>query len=240
MTAALDVVETPLPVGGTSRASQRWPLSVRGLTVRYAGRPSAALTGLDLDVRCGEVVAVVGPSGCGKSTLLSVLLKFREPDAGRVLVGGTDLTELDPHEWRQGIGWVGQRPYLFAASVADNIRLGRSNATDDEVRDAARRAAAEDFICALPDGFATRLGERGVGLSAGQRQRVAIARAFLRDAPLLLLDEPTAALDAETESAVIESLTSLARGRTVLLTSHRRALFTRVDRLIELGAEAAA
>jgi thiol reductant ABC exporter CydD subunit len=237
MSAALDVAELHLPVAGTRRVPEASaPLRVSGLTVRYPGRTSAALLGLDLEVHPGEVVAVVGPSGCGKSTLLSVLLRFREPDAGRVLVGELDLTEIDPEAWRQRIGWVGQRPYLFAASVADNIRLGRPDATDDEVRDAARRAAAEDFIRELPEGFATMLGERGVGLSVGQRQRVAIARAFLRDAPLLLLDEPTASLDAVAEGAVIESLTSLTRGRTVLLTSHRPALFTRADRVVVLDA----
>jgi ABC-type multidrug transport system fused ATPase/permease subunit len=193
----------------------------------------AALDGVTLAINPGEVVAVVGPSGCGKSTLLSVLLRFADPVCGRVLVDDVDLTEFDVGQWRRQLGWVSQRPRLFAGSVADNIRLGAPSASDSAVAKAAHAAAA-DFIDTLPDGFHTRVGEGGVGLSVGQSQRIAIARAFLRDAPLLLLDEPTTGLDADTEGAVSDTLVNLMQGRTVVLTSHRSALFTRADRVIRL------
>ncbi len=233
--AALDILDSKGPITGGWRVAGALS-SVRGagLTVRYPGRTAAAIEDLDFVLNAGEMVAVVGPSGCGKSTLLAVLLKFREPDAGQVLVDGVDLADIEPHSWRQMVGWVGQRPHLFAASVEENIRLGRPTATDRQVRVAARQAAAEEFIDALPDGFSTKLGEHGVGLSVGQRQRIAIARAFLRDAPLLLLDEPTASLDAEAAEVVLDSLTSLMANRTVLLTSHRPALFMRADRIISM------
>ena len=241
--SALDILDADPPKLGVRRvAALQGPVRGDGLTVRYPGRSIAAIEDMDFVVNPGELVAVVGPSGCGKSTLLSVLLKLREPDAGRVLVDGVDLADIEPQSWRQLIGWVGQRPHLFAATVAENIRLGRPDATDDQVRAAARQAAAEEFIAALPNGFSTMLGEHGVGISVGQRQRIAIARALLRDAPLLVLDEPTASLDAETAEAVVESLESLRGRRAVLFTSHRPALFMRADRIISmrLPAELAA
>jgi thiol reductant ABC exporter CydD subunit len=233
--AALDILDAERPtMGGRRMAGAPVPVRGTGLTVRYPGRSIAAIEDLDFVLNTGELVAVVGPSGCGKSTLLAVLLKFRTPDAGSVSVNGIDLADIEPHSWRHMIGWVGQRPHLFAASVDENIRLGRPSATDHQVRVAARQAAAEEFIDALPDGFSTRLGEHGVGLSVGQRQRIAIARAFLCDAPLLLLDEPTASLDAEAEEVVVDSLTSLIANRTVLFTSHRPTLFMRADRIISM------
>ena len=237
--SALDILDADSPKVGVRRiAALRGPVRGDGLTVRYPGRSIPAIEDLDFAVNPGEMVAVVGPSGCGKSTLLSVLLKLREPDAGRVLVDGTDLADIEPQSWRQLIGWVGQRPHLFAATVAENIRLGRPNATDDQVRAAARQAAADEFIAALPNGFSTMLGEHGVGLSVGQRQRIAIARALLRDAPLLLLDEPTASLDRETAEAVVESLTAPGGRRAVLFTSHQPTLFMRADRIVSMRAPA--
>ena len=237
--SALDILDADSPKVGVRRiAALRGPVRGDGLTVRYPGRSIPAIEDLDFVVNPGELVAVVGPSGCGKSTLLSVLLKLREPDAGRVLVDGSDLADIEPQSWRQLIGWVGQRPHLFAATVAENIRLGRPHATDDQVRAAARQAAADEFIAALPNGFSTMLGEHGVGLSVGQRQRIAIARAFLRDAPLLLLDEPTASLDREAAEAVAESLKSLGGRRTVLFTSHQPTLFMRADRIVSMRAPA--
>ncbi|MEV5710971.1 thiol reductant ABC exporter subunit CydD [Actinoallomurus sp. NPDC052274] len=240
-----EVIETPLPRHGTRTDvpdPASTPLRLEEVTVAYEGRDEPALDGLSLVVRPGETVALTGPSGSGKSTLLAVLLGFVRPDAGRVLLGGTDLADLDPDAWRSRIAWVPQRPYLFAGTVADNIRLGRPDASDDEVRRAARDAFAEEFVDALPEGFATRLGERGTGLSAGQRQRIALARAFLRDAPLLLLDEPTSGLDAESEAAVIGAVRRLAAGRTVVLVAHRPALADLADRVVRVGGvlEAAA
>ncbi|GHA23586.1 hypothetical protein GCM10010329_53750 [Streptomyces spiroverticillatus] len=187
--------EGALPVPGGGRV----PLSVDRVTVRYPGRAVPALEGVSLSVRTGEHVALVGPSGAGKSTLLALLLGFVEPGEGRVTVGGVDLAQLDAEAWRERVAWVPQRPHLFAGTVAENIRLGRPGASEAEVRAAARAAPAEGFVAELPDGYDTALGESGFGLSAGQRQRIALARAFLLDAPVLLLDEPTAHLDVGSE-----------------------------------------
>lgn len=202
------------------------------VTVRYPDRGAPAVTEVSLEVRAGERVGLVGPSGAGKSTLLAVLLGLVEPESGRVLVGGRDLASVSPAAWRDRVAWVPQNPYLFAASIADNIRLGRPHASLDQVRAAARAAAADEFVVALPDGYDTVLGERGAGLSMGQRQRIAIARAFLRDAPVLLLDEATAHLDPESEAAVVAASARLMSGRTALVVAHRPALLAHVDRVI--------
>jgi thiol reductant ABC exporter CydD subunit len=211
-------------------------LALRHVTVQYPGRPAPALRGVSLAVRPGEHLALVGPSGAGKSTLLALLLGFVAPASGRVEVDGTDLGRLDPEAWRARVAWVPQRPYLFAESVADNIRLGRPDATDAEVRAAARAAFADRFIGELPRGYDTLLGEQGAGLSAGQRQRVALARAFLKDAPVLLLDEPTAHLDPESEAAVTRATVALMRGRTAVVVAHRRSLLAHADRVVTVRA----
>ncbi|MFG3258504.1 ATP-binding cassette domain-containing protein [Streptomyces sp. NPDC048172] len=209
-------------------------LALEAVTVRFPGRAVPALDRVTLDVRPGEHVAVVGPSGAGKSTLLALLLGFVSPETGTVRVGGTDLAEIDLDAWRSQVAWVPQRPHLFAATVADNIRLGRPDATDAEVREAARAAAADGFIGRLPQGYATPLGENGTGLSTGQRQRLALARAFLRDAPLLLLDEPTAHLDPRHEAEVTEATARLMRGRTCLVVAHRPSFLPHAHRTVTL------
>jgi thiol reductant ABC exporter CydD subunit len=210
-------------------------LTVEGLRVSYPGRSEPALDGVSLSVNGGEVLALVGPSGCGKSTLLSVLLGLVTPQLGGVRVGDVDLAELDLDAWRARLAWVPQRPHLFKASIAQNVRLGRSDASTDEVRAAIAAAGLTDAVRNLPDGLDTVLGERGAGLSAGERQRVALARAFLRDSPLLLLDEPTANLDGETEREIVRTIGRLAAGRTVVLVAHRPALIGIADRVLSLA-----
>ena len=184
----------------------------------------------------GETVALTGPSGCGKSTLLSVILGLRLPYAGSVSLGGVDLADIDLADWRRHIGWVPQRPHLFARSVADNVRLGRPDASDARVAAALEAAGLTEVVRRLPGGADTLLGEGGAGLSAGERQRLSLARAFVRDAPLLLLDEPTASLDNETEADVLSAVRTLVSGRTALIVAHRPALAALADRVVELPA----
>ncbi|MEU6040390.1 thiol reductant ABC exporter subunit CydD [Actinomadura sp. NPDC047616] len=204
------------------------------VTVRCPGADRPALAGVSLRVAPGERLAVTGPSGAGKSTLLAVLAGLVTPESGRVLVDGVPLGEMDLAAWRARLGWVPQRPHLFAASVADNIRLGVPDAGDERVRAAARAAAAEEFIEGLPDGYATVLGEGGAGLSAGQRQRLAIARAFVTRAPVMLLDEPTARLDVRSEGLLVQAARRLLEGRSAVVVAHRPALLAVADRVVRL------
>ncbi|QIK07637.1 thiol reductant ABC exporter subunit CydD [Streptomyces sp. ID38640] len=233
------VLETPLRTPGTAPAPRGTALAVEELVVRHPGRSADSLPATSFEVRSGETVALVGPSGAGKSTLLSVLLGFTEPAEGRALVDGHDIASLSPESWRQRIAWVPQHPHLFAGTIAENVRLARPDADDAAVRTALGDAGALDFVDALPDGAATRLGESGAGLSAGQRQRLALARAFLADRPILLLDEPTANLDGATEEAIVAAVRRLAAGRTVLLVVHRPALLAVADRVVRLPDPAA-
>ncbi|MFD5135793.1 thiol reductant ABC exporter subunit CydD [Streptomyces sp. NPDC058378] len=228
------VLETEPPAGGSQDVPPSLRLELDGVTVRHEGRTEPSLDAASLVVEQGETVAVVGPSGIGKSTLLSVVLGFTAPDEGRVRVGGVDLSSLSPERWREQIAWVPQRPHLFAGTIAENVRLARPDADDAAVMAALREAGAYDFVAALPDGMGTELGEDGAGLSAGQRQRLALARAFLADRPLLLLDEPTASLDGETEAGIVDAVRRLAEGRTVLLVVHRPALLAVADRVVTL------
>ncbi|MEV0317534.1 thiol reductant ABC exporter subunit CydD [Streptomyces sp. NPDC050658] len=230
-----EVLETPVRATGEA-AAPSGTLSVEGVTVRYPGRAADAVSGVSFTVEPGETVALVGPSGVGKSTLLDVVLGFVEPAEGRVRVGGVDLADVSPERWRERISWVPQRPHLYAGSIAENVRLARPDAGDDAVREALRAAGAWEFVSELPGGVETLLGEDGAGLSAGQRQRLALARAFLADRPVVLLDEPTAALDGETEAGVVEAVRLLAVGRTVLLVVHRPALLGVADRVVRLDA----
>jgi ATP-binding cassette, subfamily C, bacterial CydCD len=208
-------------------------IAIESVEKGYDGR--RILGPLSLDVPRGMRLALVGPSGCGKSTLLGVLLGLVTPEHGSVRVGDVDLAELDPDAWRARLAWVPQRPHLFKASIAQNVRLGRSDASTDDVWAAISAAGLTNAVRNLPGGLDTVLGERGAGLSAGEQQRVALARAFLRDAPLLLLDEPTANLDGYTEQGVVETIRRLARGRTVVLVAHRPALIGVADRVLSLS-----
>ena len=203
------------------------------VSFRYPARLDApALEDFDLAVSPGATVALVGPSGAGKSTVFQLLLRFYDPQAGRVLLDGVDLRDVDPQEVRRRIGMVPQDPVIFSTNAWTNIRYGRPDATDDEVREAAAAAGCTEFLDALPDGFNTFLGERGVRLSGGQRQRIAIARAILRDPAVLLLDEATSALDSESERMVQAALERLAEERSTIVIAHRLATVQRVDRIV--------
>ncbi|MEC7791943.1 MAG: ABC transporter transmembrane domain-containing protein [Pseudomonadota bacterium] len=215
------------------------PGAVRGeilfddVTFHYPSRPGvAALDQVTLSVKPGETVALVGPSGAGKSTIIQMLLRFYDPEQGRVLLDGQDLRDLARGDFRRSVALVPQDPVIFAASARDNIRFGWPDATDAAVEAAARAAAAHEFITALPEGYDSPLGERGVMLSGGQKQRIAIARAILRDAPVLLLDEATSALDAESERLVQQAVETVAKGRTTIVIAHRLATVKQADRIV--------
>jgi ATP-binding cassette, subfamily C, bacterial CydD len=231
----LDILDTPADdapqpwPGGSGHAALAGPrdagprdseIKLTGVTVAYPGGGRPALDGVDLTIRPGDRILLTGPSGSGKSTLLALLLRFVEPAAGTIEVGGTSLALSDVVQWRSHIAWVPQRPHLFAGSIAGNITLGRPDASHAAIRRAARLAGAMDFIEALPDGYATLLGEGALQLSSGQRQKIALARAFLREAPLLLLDEPAAHLDVAGARRIGETIDALPAGCTVVLISH--------------------
>ena len=235
----LDLAEPEERPRGAAIPPSPRDVSVRleGVSFSYPGRPGPVLAGLDLELARGETVALTGPSGAGKSTIAALLLLLAEPTAGRVTAGGVDLAGCDPAAWREQVAWVPQRPTLFRGTVADNIRLGDAAATDAAVAEAAALAGADGFVLALPEGYRTVVGDGGRPLSAGQARRIALARAFLRNAPLVLLDEPTADLDPAGAEAVGEAVDRLLGGRTVLLVTHRPELEARADRVVRLGAE---
>ncbi len=219
----------PVPMPGPARGE----LTFETVSFSYPNRPDApALHDVSFRIARGETVAIVGPSGAGKSTLFNLALRLYDPTSGRVLIDGVPLRDADPAAVRSRIAYVPQDTALFADTIAENIRYGSPHASDAAVRDAARAAFADGFISALPDGYATRLGERGITLSGGQRQRIAIARALLRNAPILLLDEATSALDAESEVEVQNALEVVMRKRTTLVIAHRLATVQNADRIL--------
>jgi len=243
-----EILDEPAPVvdvAGAAGAAERpaaTPLALtappeiafEGVLFTYPGREAPALDGADLLLARGSSVALVGASGAGKSTLTSLLLRFIEPDAGRILVDRQPLDDIGLHAWRASTAWVPQRPHLFDGSVGDNLRMGRPGASEAEVQAAVRAANAAGFIDQLPAGLDTPVGEAGLRLSGGQRQRLAIARAFLRDAPVLILDEATSHQDEASEAAIADALERLTVGRTVLIVAHRLRLAQRADRVAVL------
>ena len=222
-------IALPTPVAGR--------IAFENVHFTYPARPDVqALDGINLSIDPGETVAFVGPSGAGKTTIIQLILRFYDPASGRITLDGVDLRDVSRAVFRQSVALVPQDPVIFAASARENIRFGRPDATDAEITAAAEAAAAHGFITALPDGYDSYLGERGVMLSGGQKQRIAIARAILRDAPVLLLDEATSALDAESERAVQSAVDRLSADRTTLIVAHRLATVKKADRIVVLEA----
>jgi len=226
---------TPAPAVPGRRVSLHTDtIILSGVSLAYPGRDHRALAGVNLTIRPGDRITLAGPSGAGKSSLLAVLLRFAEPTGGRIEAGGVDLTSIPVADWRRQISWIPQQPYLFTASVADNIALGQADATPQAIARAAQAAGAAEFIEQLPAGYATEVGERGLRLSSGQRQQIALARAFLRDAPLLLLDEPTAHLDAVSAHRLEEAIATLMADRTVIQVTHSQNQTRDIGRLLTL------
>jgi thiol reductant ABC exporter CydD subunit len=241
---AYAVLDEPVPTGvpavpgprsPSSAALPVAPVTFRDVTLCYPNRGRPALDRVCFTVPAGALLALTGASGAGKSSVLSLLMRFTEPAGGEILVGQHRLDDLPIDAWRERIGWVSQTPHLFAGTVADNVRLGNPAATEAQVRDALGMAEASEFVAALPGGLEAQVGERGLRLSGGQRQRLALARAFLRDAPLLLLDEPTARLDPITAAGIRRTVERLMAGRTVLLVTHHRPWLDVADAVVPLA-----
>jgi ATP-binding cassette subfamily C protein CydD len=232
------LLETPpaITAGGLRKppSPARAAIRFERVSFVYPTRRTPVLDGLDLALSSGETVALVGDSGAGKSTVASLLLCLLEPTAGRICVGDVDLSLCDRAAWRRELAWVPQHPMLFRGSVEDNLRIGAPDATQRQVRDAAALAGADEFISALPDGYDTLVGDGGRPLSPGQRRRIGLARAFLRDAPLVILDEPTADLDPFSVSIVESAVRRMQDGRTMLVIAHRPELVHHADRIVRL------
>jgi thiol reductant ABC exporter CydD subunit len=234
----LDLLDAPSAFAGGGRlvppSPREVPVRLESVSFAYPSRPGLVLNDFALELLPGETVALVGSSGAGKTTVASLLLRLAEPVSGRVTVGGIDLAECQTELWRRLIAWVPQRPTIFSGTVAENIRLGSDAAGGRGVRDAAVLAGADRFIRALPAGYETLVGDGGRALSAGERRRIALARAFIRDAPFVILDEPTADLDRTSADVVAEAIERLRARRTVLLIAHRPELVAHADRVVEL------
>jgi thiol reductant ABC exporter CydD subunit len=234
----LELLEAPPSARAAGRlvppTPREAPVRFEEVSFTYPSRPGLVLDRFELELLPGETVALVGPSGAGKTTVASLLLRFAEPSFGRVTVGGIDLAECRTELWRRQVAWVPQRPTIFRGSVLENIRLGDEDASDRAVREAAMLAGADRFIRSLPSAYETLVGDGGRPLSAGERRRIALARAFVRDAPLVVLDEPTADLDPVSADVVAEAVERLRAGRTVLLIAHRPELVEHADRVVVL------
>jgi ATP-binding cassette subfamily C protein CydD len=232
--AILDAAPHVLAIssGATTVEPTRHDIRFEDVHVTYEGGQRVALSGFTFAIAQGETVALVGETGAGKTTVANLLLRFVEPTRGTITVGGIPMCDISPDQWRKRVAWVSQHPHLFHATVAENLRLARADATLDDIVAAARAANAHGFIERLPQGYDTPLGERGARLSGGQRQRIAIARAFLKDAPVLILDEPTSHLDSDSEEAIRDALVRLVRRRTVLIIAHRLALAYDADEIV--------
>ncbi len=226
--------QTPVPdLAGSA-------IALEDVTLQYPDRSGPAVNGFSLELRPGEVLGLVGPSGCGKSTLLAAILGLLAPESGVARVGEVEIGDLDLGAWHRQLAWVPQRPHVFRGTLRENLRLGLPEADEPAIVAAIERAGLSETVARLPAGLATPLGEGGRGLSAGERRRLALARAILRDAPLLLLDEPTAGLDLTTERAVLEGLRHVVQGRTTLIVTHRPAPLALCDRVVSVGREAIA
>jgi ABC-type multidrug transport system fused ATPase/permease subunit len=225
-----DVVDSPTAV---TIDSAQGAIGLHNVSFGYS-QDRQVLHDVDLRIEPNQMIAVVGGTGAGKSTLLSLVPRFYDPTSGSVTLDGRDVREIKKKSLRAQIGIVLQDTLLFSTTIRENIAYGRSDATDAEIIDAAKRAQADEFIRQLPNGYGSTVGERGGQLSVGQRQRIGIARAFLKDAPVLLLDEPTSALDPTTEAAIMETIKELTRGRTTLIATHRLATIHDVDRIVVL------
>ena len=224
----IEILEKP---EATALSATTGHISFRNVTFAYAGR-APAVRNVTFDVSPGDVVAVVGPTGAGKSTLVSLISRIVDPAEGSVCIDGHDLRDLTVHSIRSQISTVLQEPLLWGRTIADNICYGRLEATDEEMVAAARAANAHDFIQTQPEGYNTFLGERGAGISGGERQRISIARAFLKDAPILILDEPTSSIDSRTEGVILEALERLMIGRTTILIAHRMATIRSANKIL--------
>jgi ATP-binding cassette subfamily C protein CydD len=206
------------------------------ISFTYPSEDKPALENIHLKIKPGQHTALVGPSGAGKSTLVNLLLRFAEPSAGQIMLGDTNLCSIPPDEWREQIAWVSQKPHIFHDTLAANIRLARPDATDEEIIAAAQAAHLDEFIQSLPAGYETFVGEGGARLSGGEVQRLALARAFLKNAPILILDEPTSSLDPRTEAQLEDSVHKIMQGRTVLTIAHRLNTIFRADQIVVLDA----
>jgi ATP-binding cassette subfamily B protein/subfamily B ATP-binding cassette protein MsbA len=225
-----EVVEKPGAVA-LGRSSGR--VTAQGVSFTYRGRKST-LDNISFHARPGERIAIVGHTGAGKSTLMSLLIRFYDPGAGRIELDGVDLRDLQLGSLREQISVVLQEPLLFSGTIEENIRYGKLEATEEQVRAAARAANADDFIAGLPNGYATEIGERGAQLSGGERQRICVARAFLKDAPVLILDEPTSSIDSKTERVILDALDDLMVGRTSFMIAHRLSTVRHADQILVL------
>ena len=239
----LELLERPPAVGSGGRlvppSPRAAPVRFEAVSFAYPSRPEPVLDRFEFELQPTETVALVGQSGAGKTTVARLLLRLAEPSSGRISVGGIDLAECRTELWRRLVAWVPQQPTIFRGTVADNIRLGDERASDRAVRDAAALAGAARFVQELPSGYDTLVGDGGRPLSSGERRRIALARAFVRDAPLVVLDEPTADLDRTSADVVAEAVERLRAGRTVLLIAHRPELVAHADRVVLLGGGAA-